>query len=123
MRGVEGTIANELAGFGGQGAGTAFQMVDRRSVGHRCLRAKMFGNGTISRTASFPRSVKAKGSFAMIGMAGENLLAAIDLLEQHAAHKKMRPCHGPERYCEFGLVEHGIAEPVGAAYHESKACV
>jgi hypothetical protein len=51
---------------------------------------------------------------------GEDLLGAIELLEQHPTDEQMRPCHRPERHNRVGAIEdHGV-EPFGATNSEGE---
>jgi hypothetical protein len=54
----------------------------------------------------------------MIRMAGEDLLGAVELLQQQAAHQEMRPGHRAQRYDRVGAIDHGLPEPVRAADRE-----
>jgi len=54
-------------------------------------------------------------SFPVIRVAGEDLLGAVKLLEQQAAHQQMRPGHRAERQCRLGTVEDFGAETIGTA--------
>src|SRR5690242_11136426 len=58
------------------------------------------------------------GSVPVIGMAGEDLLRPVQLLEQHAAHQQMRPGHLAERKHRVGTGDDGAAETVGPADRE-----
>ena len=51
----------------------------------------------------------------MIRVTGKDLLCAVQLLEQHAAHQQVRPRHRSEREHRGGALDHGGPEPVGAA--------
>ena len=51
-------------------------------------------------------------------MAGEDLLRAVQLFEQHAAHQQVRPGHRSEREHRVGALDDGGPEPVGAADRE-----
>lgn len=53
-------------------------------------------------------------------MAGENLLSAIELLEQHAAGEQMRPCHRAERQDRIGAAENGCIQPIRPANGKSE---
>ena len=47
-----------------------------------------------AQTETLPESA---ASLAMIGMAGENLLGAVELLQEHAAHQEVRPGQRAQR--------------------------
>ena len=51
----------------------------------------------------------------MIGVAGKDLLGAVELFQEHAARQQMRPGHGTQGQHELGFVPHLIGEAVGAA--------
>jgi hypothetical protein len=61
-------------------------------------------------------------SFSVIGMAGEHLLGAVKLLQQHAARQKMRPGHLAKRQYRVGAVEDFGTEAVGAADRKGECC-
>src|SRR5262249_18519788 len=56
----------------------------------------------------------------MIRVAGEDLLRAVQLFEQHAAHHQMRPGHRAERDGRVGAGKDRLAESVGAADREGE---
>src|SRR5580658_5566902 len=56
----------------------------------------------------------------MIGMAGENLLRAVELLEQHGPGEEMGPGHDAERQQEMRLLANRVGEPLGAADEKSE---
>ena len=56
----------------------------------------------------------------MVGVTGEDLLRAIQLLEQHAADKQVRPRHRSERHDRMGAVKDSGVEPIGAADGEGE---
>ncbi len=58
--------------------------------------------------------------FPMIGVAGEDLLGAVKLFEQHPAHQQMRPGHRAQRQHGVGVLGDGAAEPLGAADREGE---
>jgi hypothetical protein len=55
-------------------------------------------------------------------MAGEDLLGAVKLLQQHAARQEMRPGHPAKRQCRVGAVEDFGTEAVGAADRKGECC-
>lgn len=56
----------------------------------------------------------------VVGVPGEDLLGAIELLEQHAAGEQMRPCHRSERHDCMGATKDRGVEPIHAADGEGK---
>jgi hypothetical protein len=52
-------------------------------------------------------------------MAGEDLLGAVELLEQQASNQEMRPGHRAKRQYRIGAIEDFGTEPVGATDRES----
>ena len=54
----------------------------------------------------------------VIGMAGENLLRAVKLLSQHAAHNEMWPGGAPEGEDQIRAPPYIFRQSVGAADHE-----
>jgi hypothetical protein len=56
----------------------------------------------------------------VIRVAGENLLGAVKLLQQHAAHQQMRPSHRAERQHRIGAGDKLPIEAVGATDRESE---
>ena len=56
----------------------------------------------------------------MIGVAGEDLLGAVKLFQQQAAHHEMRPSHRAERKNRVGTLDNRWTEPVGAADGEGE---
>jgi hypothetical protein len=81
----------------------------RGTAGARCIRE----------TAAIQVVLPHGGSGAVIRVAGEDLLRAVQLLQQHRADEQVRPGHCTERQDRIGLVENGLTEPVGAANRES----
>jgi hypothetical protein len=53
-------------------------------------------------------------------VAGEDLLRAVELFEQHAAHQQMRPGHRTQRQHRVGALDDRTAEPLGAADREGE---
>jgi hypothetical protein len=53
-------------------------------------------------------------------VAGEDLLSAIELLEQHAADKQMRPSHRAERQDRFGAAQYRCIQTIRSADSESE---
>jgi len=60
------------------------------------------------------------GLIAVIGVAGEDLLGAIELLQQKAAGQEVRPGHRAKRQNGVGALDRCLAEPVGAADREGE---
>jgi hypothetical protein len=58
----------------------------------------------------------------MIRVAGEDLLRAVELFQQHAAHQQMRPSHRAQRQHRVGALDNRAAEPLGAADREGECC-
>jgi hypothetical protein len=58
----------------------------------------------------------------VIGVAGEDLLGAIELLEQQATHQKMWPGHWAKRQYRIGTVKDFGAETFGAADRKGEFC-
>ena len=56
----------------------------------------------------------------MIRVAGEDLLGAVKLLQQHAARQKMRPGHRAKRQCRVGALEDFDAESICTADRKGK---
>jgi len=83
-------------------------MLPRRTAGARCIRE----------TASLPVVLPHGSSVAVIRVAGEDLLRAVELFQQHRADEEMRPSHGAQGENCIGLVENRLAEPFGAADRE-----
>jgi hypothetical protein len=53
-------------------------------------------------------------------MAGEDLLGAVELFEQHAPDQQVRPSHRAQRQDRLGAVEDRRGETIGAADREGK---
>jgi hypothetical protein len=54
----------------------------------------------------------------MIGVAGEDLLSPVELLQEEAAHQEMRPGHRPERHDRVGAIDRGLPQTVRTADRE-----
>ena len=59
-------------------------------------------------------------SLPVIGVAGEDLLRAVELFQQHAANQKMRPSHRPQRHGRLGMFEDRGAKTLRPADRESE---
>ena len=80
-------------------------MLPRRTAGARCIRE----------TASFPVVLPHGRSVTVIRVAGQDLLGAVELFQQHRADEKVRPSHRAEGEDHIGFLENRLAQPFGAA--------
>src|SRR5215831_334575 len=69
------------------------------------------GKGSVSISLALP---------AVIRMASQYLLGAIELFEQHPSDQQMRPGHRAKRQDYVGAVEHPRVETLGATDREGK---
>ena len=83
-------------------------MLPRRTAVARCIRE----------TASFPVVLPHGRSVTVIRVAGEDLLGAVELFQQHCADEKVGPGHRTQGENCIGLVENRFAQPFGAADRE-----
>src|SRR5580765_2914975 len=63
-------------------------------------------------------AVFSKSLGAVIGVAGQQLLGAIDLFGEHGAGQQVRPGHGAEGHDQRGFPQQRLAMAVGAADQE-----
>ena len=56
----------------------------------------------------------------VVGMAGDDLLGAVDLFQQHGAHHHVWPGHGAEGDDAPRPLDDTVVQPLGAADHEGE---
>src|SRR5690242_18675505 len=81
-----------------------FVAVDRRGAGAPSPLPATRRPGAAGCTSA---AAAVAASVAMIGMPGVDLLGAVELFEEHAAHEKMRPGHRAERHYRIGALDNG----------------
>src|SRR5205807_7360293 len=94
---------HSTSGFGREVMGR----MPRMTAEWRCIRETAAGT-VVFRQAGLV-------SLAVIGMAGEDLLGAVELFQEHATHQEVRPGQRPQRQDRVGALDHRGTEALSAA--------